>query len=352
MRNKKRIGALLLAGTMVLGMGTNAFAAGEQIPDVNADGQVSITKEFEMADGLATPDVTFKFTATSETPDAPSATIRDISYIVQDKGILQDTGIFVISKNTAISFGGNWPHAGEYVYTVKETKEDAANVTYDETTYKLRVYVINEGNGLKVQQITAEGKEGKTNKIVFKNQYTKNNASLIVEKKTEGTYADKTKKFDFEIIFTKSPMSNQTKFTGKIGEETVVCTAGQAKTFRLANGEQLVFTNLPVGMTYVVTEKGAEDGYTPGVNVVENGVTTVTDRTAKSEGQFLNTVKDDGKNNLVGEKDNKVTFTNTYRDVAITGIVMDNLPFILLVAVAIVAFVSLAIMKRRRTSEK
>lgn len=352
MINKKKLGALILAGTMLLSMGTTAFAAGETIPDVNNNGKVTITKDFEMADGLATPNVTFKFTATSETPDALPAMIEDISYAAGDKGTLKDEK-YVISKDTAISFTGNWKHDGEYVYTVTESQENPVeNVTYDTSSYKLRVYVINEGNGLKVQKITAEGKDGKTNRILFTNTYTKNDATLTIEKNTEGDYADKTRKFDFEITFTKSPMSaDQTTFTGTIGAQSVECTAGQTKTFKLADGEQLVFNNLPVGTTYMVKELAATDGYTPKVTVIENQTTTVTNKTVQ-ETEALDTLKENGKNNLVGENENKVTFTNTYKDVAVTGIVMNNLPFILLVAVAIVAFVSLAVIKRRRTSGK
>ena len=350
MMNKK-LGAFILAGTMLFSMGTNVFAAGETIPDVNNNGKVTITKDFEMADGLATPNVTFKFTATSETPDALPAMIEDISYAAGDKGRLKDEK-YVISKDTAISFRGNWKHAGEYVYTVTESQENPVeNVTYDTSSYKLRVYVINEGNGLKVQKITAEGKDGKTNRILFTNTYTKNDATLTIEKNTEGDYADKTRKFDFEITFTKSPMSDQTTFTGTIGAQSVECTAGQKKTFKLADGEQLVFNNLPVGTTYMVKELAATDGYTPKVTVRENQTTTVTNKTVQ-ETEALDTLKENGKNNLVGENENKVTFTNTYKDVAVTGIVMNNLPFILLVAVAIVAFVSLAVVKRRRTSGK
>ena len=351
MINKKKFSALVLAGTMLFSMGTNVFAAGETIPDVNNNGKVTITKDFEMADGLATPNVTFKFTATSQTPDALPAMIEDISYAVGDKGTLKDEK-YVISKDTAISFTGNWKHAGEYVYTVTESQENPVeNVTYDTSSYTLRVYVINEGNGLKVQKITAEGKEGKTDKILFTNTYTKNDATLTIEKNTEGDYADKTREFDFEITFTKSPMSEQTAFTGMIGSQPVECIAGQAKPFKLADGEQLVFNNLPVGTTYVVKELAAEDGYTPKVTVVENQTTTVTNKTVQ-ETEALDTLKENGTKNLVGENENKVTFTNTYKDVAVTGIVMNNLPFILLVAVAIVAFVSLAVVKRRRTSGK
>lgn len=351
MINKKKIGAFVLAGAMLLGMGTTAFAAEETTtPNVNQNGQVPITKEFEMADGLKTPAATFKFTATSTTEGAPTATIADVSFTEGQAGTLKGEK-YVLEGKTAISFTGTWPHAGEYVYTVAETQESMPNVTYDTSSYTLRVYVINGTNGLEVEKITAEGAKGKTDKILFTNTYAKNNATLTIEKNTTGTYADKTKEFNFEITFTKSPMSNQTTFTGNIGSEPVECTAGTAKPFTLADREQLVFSNLPVGTTYVVKELAASDGYTPKVTVVENKTTTVTNKTVQ-ETEALDTLKENGKNNLVGENENKVTFTNTYKDVAVTGIVMNNLPFILLVAVAIVAFVSLAVIKRRRTSGK
>lgn len=352
MINKKKFSALVLAGTMLFSMGTNVFAAGEPtVPDVNQNGQVPITKEFEMADGLTTPAAIFKFTATSQTQDALPATITDVTYQAGETGTLKD-GKYVISKNTAISFTGNWKHAGEYVYTVTEKQENMPNVTYDTSSYTLRVYVINGTNGLEIEKITAQGATGKTNKILFTNTYAKNDATLTIEKNTTGTYADKTKEFNFEITFTKSPMSDQTTFTGKIGSEPVECTAETAKPFTLADGEQLVFSNLPVGTTYVVKELEASDGYTPSVTVVENKTTTLTNKTVAQEGDALDTLKQDGTKNLVGEAENKVTFTNTHKGVVPTGILMNNLPFILLVAVAIVAFVSLAVIKRRRTSGK
>lgn len=353
MINKKKLGAFVLAGTMLLSMGTTVFAAGEPtVPDVNSNGQVPITKEFEMADGLKTPAATFKFTATSQTQDALPATIADVSFTEGQTGTLKGEK-YVLEGNTTISFTGDWKHAGEYVYTVTESKENTiSNVTYDNTSYTLRVYVINGTNGLEIEKITAEKANGKTNKILFTNTYAKNDATLTIEKNTTGTYADKTKEFNFEITFTKSPMSDQTTFAGKIGSKPVECTAGTAKPFTLADGEQLVFHNLPVGTTYMVKELAATDGYTPSVTVVENKTTTVTNKTATQEGDALDTLKTDGKNNLVGEAENKVTFTNTHKGVVPTGILMNNLPFILLVAVAIVAFVSLAVIKRRRTSGK
>lgn len=131
MINKKKLGALILAGTMLLSMGTTAFAAGEPTaPDVNQDGTVPITKEFEMADGLRTPAATFKFTARPQTQDALPATIANVSFTEGQTGTLIGEK-YVLEGTTAISFQGTWPHAGEYVYTVKETQENMTNVTYD-----------------------------------------------------------------------------------------------------------------------------------------------------------------------------------------------------------------------------
>lgn len=352
MINKKKIGAFVLAGAMLLGMGTTAFAAEETTtPNVNQKGQVPITKKFEMADGLKTPAATFKFTATPTTEGAPTATIADVSFTEGQAGTLKGEK-YVLEGKTAISFTGTWPHAGEYVYTVAETQESMPNVTYDTSSYTLRVYVINGTKGLEIEKITAQGANGKTDKILFTNTYTKNNATLTIEKNTTGKYADKTKEFKFEITFTKSPMSDQTSFTGTIGAQSDTYIAGTPKEFSLADREQLVFHDLPVGTTYVVKELAATDGYTPSVTVRENQTTTLTDKTVQ-EAEALDTLKQDGTKNLVGEYENKVTFTNTHQGgVVPTGIVMNNLPFILLVAVAIVAFVSLAVIKRRRTSGK
>lgn len=356
MINKKKIGALVLAGTMLLSMGTGVFAAENiDIPNVNGQDGVKITKDFVMADGLAIPQATFKFQVNSKTPDALSATIQDISYDANDIKIKQTDGSYVISKDQKLSFEGNWQHAGEYVYKVTETQDPVnkvENVTYDSSEYTLRVYVVNKNDNLEVEKITAEKAGTKTAKILFTNTYAKNNATLTIEKKTTGKYANKTKEFNFVITFTKSPMSDKRNFTGNIGSEQVECIAGTPKSFTLADGEQLVFSNLPVGTTYVVKELDALDGYTPSVTVVENRTTTVN-RTAAQEGDALDTLKEGGKKNLVGEYENKVTFTNKHQGgVVPTGILMNNLPFILLVAVAIVAFVSLAVIKRRRTSGK
>lgn len=273
MINKKRLGALLLAGTMLAGMSTTVFAkvptVGNQEGTETIPATATITKDFEMAEGLDVPSVTFQFEVVKAegNTDGPDATIQPVTYSGKDEKGTAENGKYVISKDAAITFG-TFPHAGEYVYTVSEKKESAEGVTYSAETYTLRVQVANGvNNGLYVKSITAEkgtntGSEAnKVAKILFTNTYRKN-TSLMIEKKTTGELADKTKQFNFTITFEKSATEDVLDdFSGTITRkdgtttENVVCKNGTA-TFTLADGDRLVFENLPAGTKYKVTEEG------------------------------------------------------------------------------------------------
>lgn len=355
MKSQKKFTALLLAGMMMLSVGTDVFAA---VPTVDKEGTVSVHKDFVMAEGIAAPAAEFKFTAVSATENAPTATIANIVFAKDEKGKFKD-GVTTISKESAITFGA-FPHAGEYVYTVQETAETAEGVEYDTQVYTLRVYVKNTADGgLAVRNMTAEkgtsnGTEtNKAAEMKFTNTYRKN-TSLSIIKKTEGELADKTKDFTFTITMTPSATEEASSvYIGKIGEETVEVTAGIAKEFTLHDGQRLVFAELPAGTRYVVTENGASDGYTPSVTVLENGVKTVDNEAAGQEQDGLSSVKGlQGTTNLAGEGENSVTFTNTYKEVPITGIILKNLPFVILIGAAAAALAALAILKKQKISRR
>lgn len=339
---KKRIGIILMVTVMMLGMQTFAYAD-DTVPTIDVK-NAKVTKHLEMAEGIAVPDTTINFKIESKTVDAPKAAIDTITYSDKDEKGELNQGKYTISKEAEISFGV-FSHAGVYEYTVTEESGTVEGMTYSSESYSLRVYVVNQEDGtLDIQSITAEKDNGKQEEILFTNTYVKN-GSLSISKNTVGILADKTKDFEFKIEFIKSATESEsvTSYEGKIGEESVVCNIGQEQTFSLHDQESLIFENLPAGTRYVVTEVGATDGYTPTVNVVENGQTTVVNKSAADNQSLVST--DEKESNLVGEGTNTVIYTNTYEDTPVTGVILENLPYILLAGMALLAIVILSVLR-------
>ena len=341
----KKFKTAAAAGLMaaVMCMGTVVSAAEEPtVPTAKAE----IQKDFQIAEGITVPGITFTFTFAGLEADAPVISAKTVDYSNADtvtSGISSKTVAEIFSEAT-------FPHAGVYTYTVKETAGETSvengTVTYDGSVYTVRVYVKNtENGGLAIDQITAAksgaaGTEEKQDAIKFVNKFEKT-TSLTVAKHTEGALADKTKAFTFKVTFTKPATYDGSTFVS--GNDTY--TFGQEYTFTLADGGQKVFSNLPAGTRYVVTEVGAADGYAPSVTVVENGTQTVTNKTAADADSLA--AAETGKTNLAGEGTNTVTFTNTYKDVPITGIIMNNLPFVILILAAAAGLVGYLVIRRK-----
>ncbi len=358
MRSKKGFYALLLTGVLLVSANTSVFAnvptVGTGTEDKNAT--VVVKKNFEFAEGISTPQATFQFEATAVTLGAPDATINNISYQKNEERGNVAGGKYTISKESEITFG-EFKNAGMYEYNVKETAGGVTGVTYSSTEYKLRVYVANKANGSTyIKTITAEDDQTKKGEVLFTNTYVKNGGSenpggdskaLKIEKQTTGDLANKKKKFKFKLTLNKAATTTENEATGKIGDQDVKFTYGNATEFELADKEALIFEKLPAGTRYVVTEIGDEDGYIPSVTVTENGVESPkkpgTDEADLSSAQ-------NGQPNLVGENENKVIFVNEFDDnnVPITGIIENNMPFILLIGAGISAFGILAVAKKRK----
>lgn len=315
------------------------------------------------AEGITIPNTSFNFKAEAlpTTLGAPKAEIKDISYTNAE--VNNDNfknGKYTVTKKSEIKFG-TFPHAGEYNYRVSETTDTDNKMTYSKTNYLLRVYVANgNGNETYIQNVTAQDVETgkKPDKVLFANTYRKNGGedrddgtkdSLVIKKETVGDLADKTKKFTFRVTFKKSATAQDSdkELTGTIDSETLTFKYDQATTFKLSDGQELKFVKIPAGARYEVTEVGEADGYTPRVNVVENGVTRrdASKEIRKDEDSLSSA--ETGKTNLIVEKENKVTFVNTYNDVPVTGIIANNMPMILVAGFRVLAMLGYTFTKRK-----
>lgn len=102
--------------------------------------------------------------------------------------------------------------------------------------------------------------------------------------------------------------------------------------FSLKDKETKIATNLPDGAMYEIVE------YT-------------VNETAKSDTEGISSANKQ-ETNLVGENENKVTFTNTYKNIPLTGIFMNNLPFVIVIGIAVLALGTLAVLKKQKNARQ
>ena len=100
------------------------------------------------------------------------------------------------------------------------------------------------------------------------------------------------------------------------------------------------FTGVPVG-TKISVKESATPNYKGSVVSVFNGQSQ-----AKVEASKYN--EDITVKNTLGQKQNKVDVTNTYNYVPTTGIIMNTLPYVLMIALCGAALMAFVAFKRRR----
>lgn len=398
---KKLVTASIAAVTALsVFRGVPTFADDNDVATAKATGEtsakVSINKVLNIAEGITTPEATFTFTFTPKTGTssngAPYETISDSNGKIAAKNVvyskidLLQPNQTSIKKDTGNIFESvTYTHAGEYVYTVAETQNvgwaqilknsvPIDSMTYDNRSYEMHVIVKNkQSSGVYISSVyfklvstssTAKVKPSEKGELykydLFVNTYRKNAGkitnpneptpnkpkpenfnpgakSLVIKKLVEGDSADKTKDFTFKLTFTKASTDDQGTFVGQVGSTSYTFENGKEKTITLHHDQSLVFDNLPAGTRYKLVESGSQ-GYKATASYNENGV--IRNQTGTASADFTQT------SILVGEKPNDNTITNSLPDVTPTGLLIDNLPFILMIGLGLAGFVVLS--KKRR----
>ena len=387
----KKMLAIVAAAAMTMGMAMPAMAAeGTTVPDTkNNAKEAYISKVYNTEVGKAE---TFSFTATQitdgddviKTPH--TVTIPTISFDATDLG--------TTTKKAKVDCG-TFTEAGKYSYTVKEdaqatpavTKTDYEELIMSKAEYRMDVYVQETTSGLEINKIIVNilkddkgeefeegtGISGKVdigdsdqNGFKFVNTYVQEagtgpdptnpdpnyttNGSLNVFKKVvknvnseDATAPDSNEEFDFTAEFTFPAGTDQKTLGGVKANGTVIdLTDGKTHTFKLKDKENMKFTELPVGTTITVKESAAKN-YKGSAEITINGnkLTPVAETSYNRELTAVNSQK-------LGQKQNTVDVTNTYNDVPVTGIIMNTLPYVLMIALCGVALIAFVGFKRRR----
>ena len=237
---------------------------------------------------------------------------------------------------------------GIYTYQVKEVDGGTLGMTYDDTTYTLQVRVANkmldgkiDPSGDKVCYVTMKADGTKESSV--KNTY--NSSNLTISKNVEGNMGDRSNgtKFNFKVTL-KVPAGKtlRSKIDVPTGSDIVWNESVGTVTFQLSHGESFTLMNLPYDIEYTVDEM--------------NGTTTVLNQGDKINDTYQVSY-DNNKAGTIGTGNGKITptdgvinteVTNTWGDDEIdTGVILDNAPYILMLAVVAGGAMTLVIKKRR-----
>ena len=373
----KKVLAVVAAGAMTMGMAMPTFAA-----DEGKTTEAWITKTYHTEVGKAE-----KFSFTAEQVKKGTGIITTDAAVTMPEISFTDTETGTTPKRGQITFP-TYPEAGKYEYTVAETQTvDPAVVNGEhekmimsQAEYTMDVYVTDGATGTEISNIivnkakdnagqTATGKvdigNTDTNDFNFTNTYVQeagtgenpknpdptypDNGSLKVSKaviNANGTTVTSTEQFTFTAAFAFPKGTDANTLGGiKDADGKPVTLEDGTYTFKLKANENMKFTGVPVGTTISVKESAAKN-YKGSAEITING-TKLTPVAATSYNTEFTVVNSQNSQKL-GQKQNTVDVTNTYNDVPVTGIIMNTLPYVLMIALCGVALIAFVGFKRRR----
>lgn len=408
--NLKRLVTALLGFSLLAFMTTPIFADYEDGALTGTEAQpatAAIRKDLQLPQGVTTPNAEFEFALTkvSYNGGTTTADLNVMPAIPNSSVVYEDTdtetavsGVVTIPKETTNIFANAvWTAPGLYVYTLAEVQDNntltaGEIMNYSAGTYELTVIVergdnvdffvstiatkvVNADNdtqtpGEKVDPTPGTGGGTTLSNLVFTNSYLKqasgedlDDSLLTIGQTVGGTLADDQFYFTHDVTITQPTVGVAPGFVYKgyvVDENDAVVTSalngtvagatalgdyinftsGTAVNVKLKAGQRLVFPDMHVGATYTDT-LAATTGYTYEYAALQNGVASTDEGNAGealAAGPFY--VGDDGTNSLI--------FTATFDVTPPTGIIIDNLPYIVLIGFAVIVVVGLAYDKKRK----
>ena len=352
----KKFFAGVVAAAMMLTVGATAVFATEPISVPAGEGDKSyngakmftvddpnleLTKELHVASGTAPDTMKFDFTVKSGTTTVatPSVTFNKADDAAFTAGKTYSKK-FTINLNDIL--GDNKTQVGTYNYTITENDTTIPGITKDNKTVKMTVTVVNkESNNLSESTgygyIVALRNNEDAQKSDGKFTNTYNAYDLKVTKVVKGNFADLKDEFTFVITLDKAKgmdnnyanaTVNSTNADNNDGAWTWTADGKAQKEVTLKHNQYAIISNLPVGVTYTVTEKDAD-----------------------AEGWVYTTTGEVETATAINAEKNEVTITNEHEGTPDMGVVLDNAPYIAMLAIVAIGGVALMLNKRRRDEE-
>lgn len=230
----------------------------------------------------------------------------------------------------------------DYIYSFAED-DSLANVR----GYKLTSTFVDGIEG-KNGSVTMN-KEHSNQSITFSNFYEKNTADVTLTKHVTGLMGDTHKEFAFRITGLDS-MENV--MIAKDGAETAV-----TQEFTLKHNETVTLKNVPMGTVFAVVETlNADSGYETKATGYDTAVTDGATRTfyyklVLEDGQQKLVTCDAEGNTVKAQEGLAITVTNHCTLKPDTGVLLDTLPYIVILAVVAGGVALLMLRKHRKEDD-
>ncbi len=172
--------------------------------------------------------------------------------------------------------------------------------------------------------------------VNFYAEYVPMYSQVTVSKTVTGALGDKAKEFSFTLNVTDSAGNAITGgIKAKKGSNEETPNSDNGYRFTLKDGENIVFTNVPTGATVTVTENdytGTNGGYS---------TSYVADDGKKMQGR-------EARLTNISTGNHTIAFTNSKDVIPDTGITLNSMPYLLVLAGVLVG--GMAWMRRRKRS--
>ncbi|NLW52836.1 MAG: hypothetical protein GXY87_05690 [Tissierellia bacterium] len=340
----KKLLSLAMALVMGLSMGAPVLAVGEDGGNeysysdetkITIDKVIKLENEGTEENPTVNPAETFKFVvgegSYSSGPvagtTAPAFDQNTFSIDIEE-GVLHGSADINLPTFTAI---------GEYTYPITEVEGSTAGFVYNLGPNELKITVINnkdydpdDNDSQKfIRVVTMNGSDGDGNPIkvdAFENEFKA--GSLVINKEITGNYAVYTDKFEVTVTLTPDQGKNIKKgpitVSGAVDDKgTVSDPDDEGKvtiTFKVTDGSTVTIANIPYDVSYEVTE---------------------------ASGAYTETMTNDGVGDIDGATQT-VDIENKLDTTIETGVNLDNLPYILVLALVGVGLISFTVRKRVR----
>lgn len=385
MKHTRKLLALLVALLLVLSAVPVASAAGDPRAAGETITEAYLSKHYNTA---VDKDFTFEFQA-EQIKDGEGVVTEDATLTI-DPIEFTDPSLTETNKQTSKLNFDTFPAAGHYIFKVTETGVTGgfSNTEYEKlimskAEYRVHVYVAEEEGQFVIKSITIDkikddagedvvegtkvtdaGEDPTTNTFTFTNTYVyeaghdgdpedpkpddyNTFGSLYIKKNVENKNEggpDTQKDFSFTATFTFPAGTDEKTLDASANGEPIT---GKTHTFTLKHGESIKFTGLPVGTKIKLVEAGSPNyAGTAVVNFGSNRAESFGSSTAYNKELTVEPTVS------LTENTNKAVVTNTYVYTPPIGVILNVLPFAVMLALAGGALALFLVLKRRNGDEE